>query len=222
MKIRPIVYSVVSSLALCDTGLAYETPSLDFDFEPHHSSTAGEGWGRGSAAVVESWGKFLNDAGRAAINLEHARGLEARNWADAVRLRRQISDEYRQRAAQSRRPSTPEQLAKRAKVGVPQRPTAAQLSDSGKIFWPQILRTRESAPLRAQLDSLYEVRAVQGGGLGSENCTRIREEADKMLTMLKQKRAEMPLDEYLYARHFVESLSYEARFANLAKRLANR
>ena len=87
--------------ALCDTGLGYENPSLDFDFEPHHSSTAGEGWGRGSAAVVESWGKFLNDAGRAAINLEHARGLEARNWADAVRLRRQISDEYRQRTALS-------------------------------------------------------------------------------------------------------------------------
>lgn len=96
--------------------------------------------------------------------------------------------------------------------GAPARLSASQLDPStGKIVWPEALMTDDLATHRKKVEELYELRAHSSGSMQASK--DIRFETDRMLAGLKAHIEDIPPNEYISARKFLDSLSYETQFA---------
>lgn len=65
--------------------------------EPRHSSTAAEGWWRGTGAYLRGLGRYLEGRGVYENYHEDARRKRIDNWSHGVRTRWDIKDQYKQR-----------------------------------------------------------------------------------------------------------------------------
>ena len=106
-----------------------------------------------------------------------------------------------------------EDLVRYAQAGKPARLSPSELdSVSGGISWPILLQKAEFAEQREQLEQLFTKRA-QGGAVGPDQLTEIRRLTTSMIDDLKQqlKKGEVKQMDYVPAKRFLESLSFEAQ-----------
>lgn len=178
------------------------------------ASTVAEGNMRGMSDMIRSAGvnSLLNS--QAAINYEQARSADYDNrlkYEQTYFEMKQMNDSYR--ASQRRPPMSSEYFAKLAAKQAPDRLSSAALDPvTGAIAWPRLLQIDTFAPYREKLDALFAQRTASHGHIGEETYSEIRQTTDRMLATLKKNIRSYPPEDYLTAKNFIESLSYEARF----------
>lgn len=86
--------------------------------------------------------------------------------------------------------------------------------DRGVLHWPFVLRGQEYADLRQKLDTLYHERTPEDSGNDSSGYDAIQQACKQMQEIVdgKVKEGEMPVNDYVTAKHFISSVAYEARF----------
>ena len=179
----------------------------------YNASTIQEGLGRGVAEVIRAAGAADLAASRAAINFTEAQQRQLKNDVDFVNTYFQLRRLNQQLQAQERGPRpTMEELIRFAQLGKPQRLSPGDIDvASGQIFWPIILRSQVFAPYRIKMETYFGERA-QFSGLTAESYLRLDQTARAMVEELRRYVADFPPGDYLHAKHFIESLGYEAHF----------
>ncbi len=177
----------------------------------YHSSTLQEGSQRGFADVVRSAGaaNLLNS--EAATKYEDARKKYLEN-------RLQASQNYfdmRRLNAEARRserslPLSTEAYARLARQQAPDRLSVSQMDPlTGTIVWPAPLRRPEYDAPRQELERLYSERA---GGTDL-NYDDIQGACDRFQEQLQADLAKFDPNDFIRAKKFIDSLSYEIKVA---------
>ena len=104
-------------------------------------------------------------------------------------------------------------LVRYAQIGKPQRPSPSELDVvTGRISWPRLLQSAEFAPQRAALDEVFSHRA-SSGAINVNEYLKVYQLTALMLDALRARIRDVPSYDYLVARRFLQSLTYEARLA---------
>jgi len=166
---------------------------------------------RGMADVVRSQGQANLDNSAAAINYGIARSQEMDNYKQYVNTffeARQANRAYR--AAERGPPPTMEQLVRYAQMGKPKPLSPSELDViTGDIAWPMVLQEDAFAKDRETIQAAFAGRSA-GGAMRLSDLMTVRKTTDSMLAQLKDNIRELPPEQYLQARRFLESLAYEA------------
>ncbi|MCC7334295.1 MAG: hypothetical protein IT422_04340 [Pirellulaceae bacterium] len=203
----------VASLAFAQGGAVTAPPIVNWSYVGH-SSTAGEGYLRGSAAVIQSAGQanYLNSI--AAVNYQEATRKLIENHDLYVRnaiQSREMVHEFRERY----RPSapTPEEWQRVTEASLPDRLTSDQFDPiTGKLIWPHILRTEEYRAFRERVDAIVSNRTPDNSGNGSPSQRELASLIDGMKMLLKSNINTVTLSQYASAKWFLKSVDYEAQF----------
>ncbi len=176
------------------------------------SLTAAEGFGRALGDMITGLGQYNLNTSAAAVNLSLARQSEINNdklWTQTYFQMRDINREHREVAIRRER-GNPEDWARYAQVGRP-KPLGNQSLDAvtGEIRWPILLNLPDFATQRAVLEKAFANRAYHGV-LGAEEYLAVRQVTGEMLAGLRDRVADLPPQQYLVARRFLESLAFEA------------
>jgi hypothetical protein len=176
------------------------------------SSTAAEGFGRALGDMITGLGQYNLNTSAAAVNLSLARQSEINNdklWTQTYFQMRDINREHRE-AALRRERGNPEDWARYAQVGRP-KPLGNQSLDAvtGEIRWPILLNLPDFATQRTILEKAFANRAYHGV-LGAEEYLAVRQMTGEMLAGLRDRVTDLPPQQYLVARRFLESLAFEA------------
>lgn len=202
---------LVAGIAIAGAGTAYGEPWWP-GYEHYGASTPAESYARGIADIIRARGLAADLASRGAVNLGQARRQEIENWVQWTKAYfevRRINREY-QLERRGPRP-TPEDFVRYAQMGKPQRLSPSQLDTvTGQINWPGILRLPPFDYYRQVLDALFKERAERGG-LTAASYLKVREIIDGAMTQLQSLVRQLPSEDYVGARRFLESLAYEAR-----------
>jgi hypothetical protein len=186
-----------------------ETIYFDNGTHHHHASTHAEGYLRGWADVIRSWGQRNYLDTKALINIEEARSRHIDNRLRSTAAyfeMRQINRSAR--AAEAGPRVDGEQARRYASMGVPKRASAHEVDpDTGAINWPELLEGPEFASYREYLNEMFAARQQ-----GADNTSKIQTTTKKMLNELKTKAGSVDTASYMAAKRFIESLAYEARF----------
>ncbi|QGJ71164.1 Hypothetical protein PBC10988_28670 [Planctomycetales bacterium 10988] len=181
----------------------------------YRASTAGEGYARGMASLIQSAGEANLLNSQAAINREAARSDYIDNrqkWTSTYFEMRKMNRAYR---AEERGPAPSQEAVVRwAQVGVPDRLSASDLDPlTGQIDWPRALMTEPFDGYRNVVEDLYEERAQSGVATG-QLYYDIQQVMAQMIDMLKANLDQYPTNDYIEAKKFLESLAYEAQFSD--------
>jgi hypothetical protein len=187
-------------------------PGVGYDYSAGYgSSTYEEGVQRGFADVVRSAGAANLMNSEAAKNYEDARKKYIENRLQATETyfeMRRANQESR--AALRPRPLSTEQYVRLARQQAPERLSVSQLDPlSGTIGWPRVLMADRYKEDRELLQTLFKERAR---GV-AHNYEEIREACDALLAKLKADTAKIGANDFIRAKNFVDSLSYEVRLA---------
>jgi hypothetical protein len=177
------------------------------------ASTPMEGLGRGVAEIIRAGGAANLAASQAALNYSEAQHRALKNDVDFVNTYFELRRMNHQLRTQERGPRpTMEDLIRFAQLGKPQRLSPGDIdAASGQIFWPIILRAQIFAPYRIKLETCFGERA-QFAGLTLESYLRLDQTSRAMIEELRRYVADFPPGDYVHAKHFIESLGYEAHF----------
>ncbi len=177
----------------------------------NRAATPAESYARGVSDVVRSQGDYNLNTSEAMLNLSEVRRREienARQWTDTYFEMRAANRAYRAEERQPR--ATSEQMVRWAKEDAPDRLSPSELDPvSGKVSWPVALKTDDFEKMRAEIESLYNKRAA-GGVLTIDERRKLRDACNLMQTHLKDQIRDLPPSDYLAAKKFIDSLSYEA------------
>jgi hypothetical protein len=175
------------------------------------SSTYEEGVQRGFADIVRSAGAANLMNSEAAKNYEDARKKYIENRLQATETyfeMRRVNQESR--AALRPRPLSTEQYVRLARQQAPERLSVSQLDPlSGTIGWPRVLMSERYKADRELLQTLFKERSR---GV-AHNYEEIREACDALLAKLKADASRIDANDFIRAKNFVDSLSYEVRLA---------
>jgi hypothetical protein len=177
----------------------------------YHASTVEEGVQRGFADVVRSQGAANLMNSMAAGNIEDARQKYIENRLQAT----QTFFDMRRINAESRRsersmPLSNEAYVRLARQQAPDRLSVSQLDPlTGTITWPAPLRNAAYAENRDQLERLFKERA---SGV-DDNYDEIRAATATFLNKIKTDVSTFQPNDYIRARRFLESLSFELMVA---------
>ena len=175
------------------------------------SSTYEEGVQRGFADIVRSAGAANLMNSEAAKNYEDARRKYIENRRQATETyfeMRRVNQESR--AALRPRPLSTEQYVRLARQQAPERLSVSQLDPlSGTIGWPRVLMSESYKEDRELLQTLFKERAR---GV-AHNYEEIRDACDALLAKLKADATRIDANDFIRAKNFVDSLSYEVRLA---------
>ena len=176
----------------------------------HHASTAEEGMARGMADFTRSAGMANLMNSEAAINYQDAQKkyLENRVYGtDAYFDMRKMNREARE-AERGPRP-TQDDLIRYAKARAPSKLSVSDFDPfSGQISWPPLLRDDTFAADRQALENLFGQRA-SAGQLSASQRAEVRQAAQDMQQTLKSNINLYSPQDYVQAKQFIESLSYE-------------
>jgi hypothetical protein len=177
------------------------------------ATTPGEGYARGISELIRAAGSTNLALSEAAVTLTEAERRQLKNDVDFINTYFQIRRLNRELRAQERGPRpTMEDLIRFAQLGKPQRLSPGDIdAANGQIFWPIILRAEVFAPYRIKLETYFGQR-VQLGGMTAESYLGLDQTARAMVEELRRYVADFPPADYLHAKHFIESLGYEAHF----------
>ena len=212
-RITPIALllaSVAGSFASAQT--AVTTPINNWSYQ-RHSSTAAEGFLRGTATVIQAAGQknYLDSV--ASVNYQEAlrRRIENSNlYVKTYFENKEINRQYREKYASA--PPTEERWARITAASLPDRLSESQYDpNTGKLVWPHILRGEEYAAFRKRVDELFASRTPDNSGDGSPSQREIANLIDGMKMLLKSNIDTVSLSQYGNAKMFLVSLDYEAQ-----------
>jgi len=175
-----------------------------------HASTAAEGYQRGYADVVRSYGmaNLLNS--EASKNWEDARRAYIDNRAKATETyfeMRRYNNEARK--AERGSPFSMETFVRLSHQQAPARLSTSQLDPlTGGIGWPAALQKNEYTAFRTRLDGLFKNLAA-----GYSDSGEIKKAVEEFQEQLKADLAQFQANDYLAAKNFLTSLSQAGRAA---------
>ncbi len=174
-----------------------------------HASTAAEGYARGQAARIYALGHYNLSTAEARRSHAETFSREIDNRAKRIDHYYAMRERNRQERAALRRPRpTAEQLERLAAAGRPDPLSPSELdAATGAVFWPSLLQEDDYRLLRAELEVAFAQRAAHGD-LASAAARRAKLAADQMLDQLRARVREVPQQDYIAARRFLESLAY--------------
>ncbi|MFO0916747.1 MAG: hypothetical protein U0872_00325 [Planctomycetaceae bacterium] len=177
--------------------------------------TPGASYGHAMADMVRSEGMYNESTGRAMISVEEARGKYIQNekqWTEVYMMQRRIREADKAQRIEDARAANQRfetYLASRPS-NLPPRLTGSQLEPStGKIIWPSALLQDAFAIPRGELDQLFSSRAHTGttSDLSAEISKQVRAMRDELRNHIR----DMPTQEYMAARKFLDSLNQEGQ-----------
>ncbi|HID76782.1 MAG TPA: hypothetical protein EYP56_12400 [Planctomycetaceae bacterium] len=176
----------------------------------HHASTAAEGYLRGSGDLIRAWGQYNLLTAEARRAYAAARHQEIVNRQEEVHAYFSLRDYNRRKRAANRRPRPTEEQLRRIAASARPRPLSPKHVDwiTGRIQWPGVLLASHYEPFRAGLDRAFALRAAQGE-IDPVTLAEAKRAAHQMLEELKSHIREMPSQEYMAARRFIESLAHD-------------
>jgi len=166
---------------------------------------------RGMGSLIRSQGQYNLDTSMAAINATEARSRQMDNYKKGTQTYFEVREMNRRYRAAERGPRpTMEDLVRFAQAGRPDRLSPSELDPiSGEIYWPILLRADEFAPERAALQQAFAGRADRGA-ISTQEFSVVDATTEKLIRELRQNIADLPPNQYLAAKRFLESLAYEA------------
>lgn len=173
-------------------------------------------YGHGLADMIRSSGYASMMGSEAVKNLTEAQAQDLRNreeWARAFMQARMMNNQYRA-ALEGPRP-TEEDLIRYAQAGRPERLSPSELDTvSGRINWPVLLEDEKFLPQRQELERLFAYRA-NVGGLDRDAYLAIDRLTDVMVQLLMTDIDDVPPQDYVKSKRFLESLAYEAQLPSI-------
>lgn len=176
--------------------------------------------GKAAAAMVSAQASIIT--ARANARATNAKTLEILQTVRSMGLdndlkqtkiffdKRKLNKDYKMQYP-SKRPSQ-ETLLRYSQASTPERLNNYELSSlRGIIYWPEIFQRDEFLEYRIELDSLFVRRKVKQDGLERSLCYEAKLIINRMYKQLQDIMREMSPAEYIEARKFIESLSYEAQ-----------
>jgi hypothetical protein len=214
-----VLIAISSAFAFGQTAATVGTPFLvpagGIDYYPfgyRHSSTVQEGIGHGLGDVIRSVGRANLDNSAAAVNFEEAQRRQIENFKFGTQAYFEMREYNRTRRAieENRYRGTAEDLSRYARAAIPRLLNNRELDHTtGTIRWPILLMLRQFDDERAVLEKVFADRAYHGV-IGAQDFLVVKQTANDMLASLKEEVYFFPAQQYMDARRFLESLSYEA------------
>ncbi|HVV99328.1 MAG TPA: hypothetical protein VHB77_03240 [Planctomycetaceae bacterium] len=170
---------------------------------------------QGMSSMIRSAGEYNYMTTAAMQNYQEARSQYIDNqvkWQQAYHQMHRSAEAYFEENRAARAASRDRWLASRGS-GAPPRLSTTQIDmHTGQIHWPDVLKAPEYAQFRNQLEQLFFIRAQTTGSEGIK--VQIRDTVKGMSQELKSHIRELPPNDYLEARKFLESLGYEVNYAS--------
>lgn len=202
----------VAALAWCDTALLAQyppPPGYGYGYGGYGGGTAASNNMNGMANMISAKGSYNLQTSQAAINMTQAQSQEIQNH-------QQYTDTYFNMRATNRAATeaergphpTTEQLARIAADGVPKTISPGEMDPvSGQLAWPDLLQDDQFSDQRAEVEKLVAKQSSQGR-LGFTDQKAARETIDDMFHELKAEITQVPSQQYVGARSFLQSLIY--------------
>jgi hypothetical protein len=137
-------------------------------FNYYSSSTAGEGYQRGAAAVISAQGQRNLDNSQARINNQDAYSMALDNSVKSVNTYWEKKDIYAQRQAQKDYETAQRRDSFLARQRLEPLSTTQFDRTTGAINWPKVLLQPEYDQYRNVLDEMFKKRAVDGALTGDD------------------------------------------------------
>ena len=165
----------------------------------------------GMSQVISAAGQYNLATSAAAVNMTQAQSNAMQNQVQSCNTFWELQNIGRaQRAAERGPRSTPEQLARLARMGIPKELTPSQMDPvSGRLNWPDALQDASFDSERREVDELFGKLATYGA-LGHSDRGQAREVVGAMFEGLKAQVRQIPPQEYVASRNFLQSLAYAA------------
>jgi hypothetical protein len=210
MKTALTLTALVTVIGSANSALAQYVPNY-FYYGPAYSSTPYEGARRGEAAWIQAYGQFLEHQARAAQSWEHAYRERMYNRSLVYFARRERETAKLQARAEKRALAAVSKDFQQQPAA--KRPAGNELSPTGVIHWPAVLRDSRYQSVRSQLDTSFAVRARRGYMRPDPTSRRqIEQSTGALLAQLRGQIRQIPTSVYLDAKGFVQRLANEARF----------
>ena len=133
-------------------------------------------------------------------------------YAETYYARRDLWFDYQEE--HRRKPLTMEGYRKLAEAAGASRLTAEQFdAATGKVRWPDMLQAKTLEPYRVRIDNALANRSSTDVGYGSKTHEEVRLMTESMQEVLDRNRKKLPSHLYVNAVKFLESVTFEARFA---------
>ena len=95
---------------------------------------------------------------------------------------------------------------------MPERSSGTQIdSITGELSWPIVLQAPEFEQYRKELDALFQDRAAKGSVMGRDAYLKTRSTCDAFLAALNEQVRELPANDYIEGKKFIEMLKYESK-----------
>ena len=181
------------------------------------ASTAAGSAMQGMSQVISAAGQYNLATSAAAINMTQAQSNEMQNQVQAGNTFWEMRNIGRaQRAAErgprpDRRSNSPAWPA----TACPRPLTPSQMDPvSGRLNWPDALQDASFESQRSELDQLF-AKWAKYGGLDYADQSQVRQTVDTMFDGLKAQIRQIPPQDYVACRSFLQSLVYAATKTNL-------
>jgi hypothetical protein len=179
--------------------------------------TPAEGALNGIGNVISSRGNYNLSTSAAAINMTLAERNSLQNQLERVDTffqKRQMNQAYQ---AQERGPRlTQEDLARIARAGVPAPLSPGDVNPvSGQINWPGPLTQDSFSADRTALEQLSANKATHGTLSSSDQMTA-RKTIESMFAELKSQIQDIPSQDYIASKNFLNSMIYELAHTDLS------
>lgn len=165
----------------------------------------------GMASVISAKGDYNLSTSAAAVNMTQAQRNEIQNrqmWTNAYFDMRATNRQAR--AAERGATPTMEQLTRIAREGAPRPLSPSQLDPvNGKLSWPNALQQDGFAKQRGEVEKIFADWA-RYGGLSYSDQNKARQTIDAMFAELKAHIKDIPPQDYVACRSYLESLNYAA------------
>lgn len=194
--------------------VAYPAP---YPYAYGYSSTPAEGALNGMGNVISSKGNYNLATSEAAINMTQAQSNQLQNhmqYEDTYFQMRAKNKAYRE-AERGPRP-TEERLARIARAGVPKPASPSEVNPlNGAINWPSVLQQDSFAADRTTLEQLSAAKAAHGS-LGFSDQMAARKTIESMFAKLKSQIRDVPTQDYIASKRFLNSMIYELAHTSLS------
>jgi hypothetical protein len=151
------------------------------------ASTAGEGYSRGAASVIQAQGQRNLSNSQAAINLTDARSNQIDNQVKSVNAFWEKKDIYDARVQQELAAIDKKRDFYLANHGLKTLTPEEFDRTTGTIFWPKVLDQKQYDEYRLTLDKLFKQRAYAGALTGDEYMQATAANKDWRDMLAKQK-----------------------------------
>jgi hypothetical protein len=191
------------------------TAGPDVEVVAGRASTANESRQRGRADLFRGDGYRNYWNSEAALNMQQVRSQAVDNHLKYVASKYELRKMNQEYVASLKKPHvTPEQLSRISRAAIPERATFSQIDpQQGKIRWPEALCDERFGGSRKKLNELFAARSLAPTQFNSQSRQAVQDATAAMKDALSAQIRQYGTADYLAARKFLETLSYEARFA---------